>query len=167
MSPEQARGEKLDARTDLFSFGLVLYEMATGQRAFAGDTQPVLLTAILTQVQTSARQLNPELPPKLDAIIHRALEKDRDARYQSVTEMGADMELIETRKQSKASPSLVDGGPRSHCSLDCWVRFSGLPGPALPPKLRRRFGNSPLIPPKAPWRAGQSPPTENMSLTLI
>src|ERR1700674_2774582 len=73
MSPEQARGEKLDARTDVFSFGLVLYEMATGQRAFKGDTGPVLHEAILNQPPTPARQLNPSLPARLQKIIHKAL----------------------------------------------------------------------------------------------
>ena len=68
MSPEQVRGEKLDPRTDLFSFGLVLYEMATGKRAFAGNTRPELHEAILSQIPNPARELNRELPPKLERI---------------------------------------------------------------------------------------------------
>src|ERR1700758_5259078 len=83
MSPEQVRGEKLDARTDLFSFGLVLYEMATGQQAFSGDTAIEVHEAILHRTPAPARQINPELPPKLEGIISKALEKDRDARYQT------------------------------------------------------------------------------------
>ena len=94
MSPEQVRGEKLDARTDLFSFGLVLYELATGKRAFAGDTAPELHKAILKQVITPARELNPALPANLEQIIGRALEKDREARYQSASEMRSDLETL-------------------------------------------------------------------------
>jgi serine/threonine protein kinase len=94
MSPEQARGDKLDARTDLFSFGLVLYEMATGRRAFAGETGPELHNAILTQTPVSARQLNPGLPAKLAQIIAKALEKNRDARYQTVSEMRVELETL-------------------------------------------------------------------------
>ena len=94
MSPEQARGEKLDARTDLFSLGLVVYEMATGQRAFKGDTGPLLHDAILTELPTPARQLNPSLPAKLQKIIHKALEKDRQARYQSAAEVLADLQTM-------------------------------------------------------------------------
>ena len=94
MSPEQVRGEKLDARTDLFSFGLVLYEMATGQQPFTGDTAPTLHEAILKQSPVPAQQLNPALPPKLEGIIHRALEKDREARYQTASEMRTDLETL-------------------------------------------------------------------------
>src|SRR5207253_9502863 len=86
MSPEQVRGEKLDARTDLFSFGLVLYEMATGQQAFSGETAPILHDAILNHAPTPVRELNPGIPLKLAEIINHALEKDRDARYQSASE---------------------------------------------------------------------------------
>lgn len=94
MSPEQVRGEKLDARTDLFSFGLVLYVVATGQQAFTGDTVPALHNAILTHTPVSARQLNPALPAKLEAIINRALEKDREARYQRASEMRSDLQAL-------------------------------------------------------------------------
>ena len=94
MSPEQARGEKLDIRTDLFSFGLVLYEMATGCRAFEGDTGPELHAAILRQTPIQVRVLNPELPPKLEMTISKALEKERDQRYQNVSGMRSDLEKI-------------------------------------------------------------------------
>jgi len=92
MSPEQVRGEKLDARTDLFSFGLVLYETATGKRAFSGDSGPQLRDTILTQMPSPARQVNPEIPAKLAKIVHRALEKDREARYQSASQIRGDLE---------------------------------------------------------------------------
>ena len=101
MSPEQVRGEKLDARTDLFSFGLVLYEMATGQRAFKGDTGPVLHDAILKQLPTPTRKLNPEVPAKLEKIIDRALEKEREARYQAAADMRADLSNLRQEKEPR------------------------------------------------------------------
>ena len=95
MSPEQVRGEKLDTRTDLFSFGLVLYELATGKRAFAGDTGPELQEAILSQMPSPAREVNPDLPVKLEKIIGRALEKDREARYQSASDLGIELKALQ------------------------------------------------------------------------
>ncbi|MGA2850350.1 MAG: protein kinase [Terracidiphilus sp.] len=97
MSPEQIRKEKLDGRTDLFSFGLVLYEMATGSRAFAGDTAAIAHDAILHQTPSPARDLNPSLPRRVDAIISKAIEKDRTKRYQSAAEMRQD--LLKVRKE--------------------------------------------------------------------
>jgi serine/threonine protein kinase/Tol biopolymer transport system component len=92
MSPEQVKGEKLDARTDLFSFGLVLHEMATGQRAFGGKTAPEVHEAILNHATLPVRDLNSTLPPGLETIINKSLEKDRDVRYQSAAEMRVDLE---------------------------------------------------------------------------
>jgi serine/threonine protein kinase/sugar lactone lactonase YvrE len=96
MSPEQVRGEKLDARTDLFSFGLVLYEMATGHQAFGGETATEVHGAILHRTPAPARELNPALPPKFEQVIGRALEKDREIRYQTASEMGADLEGLKS-----------------------------------------------------------------------
>jgi serine/threonine protein kinase len=104
MSPEQLRGEKLDPRTDLFSFGLVMYEMATREQAFKGDTAPALRAAILENTPTPVRQLKPELPQKLEEIVHRALEKDREMRYQSAAELCADLQSeAEAIRNGKAS----------------------------------------------------------------
>jgi eukaryotic-like serine/threonine-protein kinase len=94
MSPEQVRGEKLDGRTDLFSFGLVLYEMATGHRAFTGDTTAILHAAILNGTLTQARKLNPQLPAKLEEIISKAVEKNREVRYQTAAELRADLQEV-------------------------------------------------------------------------
>jgi serine/threonine protein kinase len=137
MSPEQVRGEKLDARTDLFSFGLVLYEMATGQRAFTGDTGPVLQEAILKQIAPPVRDLNPELPAKLERIISKALEKDREARYQSALELRSDLEALKRVLQPKHSAPkwvMVGGGVAALVIASAIFWFGG---------ARPRSGQSP------------------------
>jgi len=102
MSPEQIRGEKLDARTDLFSFGLVLYEMATGHRAFGGETATNLHDAILHATPVPAHDFNSTLPPQLCEVIGKALEKDRERRYQSAAEVRAELEKVQEGSELEA-----------------------------------------------------------------
>src|SRR3989441_13218281 len=95
MSPEQVRGEELDARTDLISFGTVLYEMASGRQAFSGNTSGVIFHAILQNTPAPLAQLGAQVPPRLQEITSHALEKDRDLRYQSAAELRADLKRSE------------------------------------------------------------------------
>jgi pimeloyl-ACP methyl ester carboxylesterase/predicted Ser/Thr protein kinase len=116
MSPEQARAERLDARTDLFSFGAVLYEMATGRMAFSGHTAAVIFAAILAQTPVSATRLNPEVSPELQRIIVKALEKDRNTRYQSAAEMRADLLRLQ-RSSDSARVAIPDPPSTTGLSL--------------------------------------------------
>jgi serine/threonine protein kinase/Tol biopolymer transport system component len=110
MSPEQARGEELDARTDLFSLGLVLYEMGTGRAAFVGNTSAVIFDAILNRSPEAPSTLNPNLPPKLEEIIGKSIEKDRDLRYQTAAELRGDLKRL---KRDTDSSRTISGSSRT------------------------------------------------------
>jgi eukaryotic-like serine/threonine-protein kinase len=139
MSPEQARGEELDGRTDLFSLGATLYEMTTGKQAFDGNTSAVIFESILNRNPAPPHQLNPELPPQFERILDRSLEKDRDLRYQSAAEMRAEMKILKRTLDSQRNAA-AQALPASSSGASVAV------SPALPPSTA-----------KAPVRGGFRP----------
>jgi len=116
MSPEQVRGEVLDARTDLFSLGIVLYEMATGRQAFSGTTTGVVFDGILNRDPTPASESNPGVPQELERIVGKALEKDKDVRYQTARDLEADLKRLRrdtTSGRKAVTTSSVGASPSS------------------------------------------------------
>jgi tetratricopeptide (TPR) repeat protein/predicted Ser/Thr protein kinase len=124
MSPEQARGEELDARTDLFSFGAVLYEMATGRMVFPGNSAAVIHDAILNRAPTPLTQANPNLPPELQRIINKALEKDRKLRYQNAADIRTDLQRLKRDTESGRAVSRVEVGLKP-APKSTWFRWAG------------------------------------------
>jgi serine/threonine protein kinase/tetratricopeptide (TPR) repeat protein len=125
MSPEQVRGKDLDARTDLFSFGVVLYEMATGMLPFRGDTSGLIFNAILERAPVSPVRLNPDLPPRVEEVLNRALEKDRELRFQHASDMRAELQRLkrDTESGRRAAQSV---------ELETQEVVVGQPGAAVP-----------------------------------
>ncbi len=127
MSPEQVRGEELDGRSDLFSFGAVLYEMATGRTAFFGNTQGVIFDAVLNRIPTTAIELNPQLPLKLQDIIDKALEKEPKFRYQTAADMRTDLvrlkRLLDSGGQLRSSGAISEAVPLALPEHQRWTKW--------------------------------------------
>jgi eukaryotic-like serine/threonine-protein kinase len=128
MSPEQIRCKELDARTDLFSFGAVLYEMATGQLAFRGESTGVVFDSILNRTPVPPVRMNPDLSPKVEEIINKALEKDRNLRYQSAADIRTDLQRLKhdtDSRRASAAPTQVQSKPKVKSTRSRWIAVIG------------------------------------------